>query len=167
MVFSKIQAKSISYGGARSRKDIRYIVIHYTGNKGDTARGNGLFFKYGNERQAGAHWFVDKEGKIVRSIPMTRTAWSVGGLFTKQNGAGNYYHICTNANSVSIELCDLMAAPSAKQRRAVKELVEYIREKCPYASTIIRHWDVNGKECPAPFIGTKNASWQSFKEFIS
>ena len=166
MVFTKIPAKSISYGSTRSRKSVKYIVIHYTGNKGDTARGNGLYFKYRNEREAGAHWFVDKKGLIVRSIPMTKTAWSVGGFFTTDNGAGFYYRKCTNSNSVSIELCDLAMGPSFLQQQAVRDLVRYIQERCPNAKTIIRHWDVNGKSCPEPMIGTKSACWQSFKEFI-
>lgn len=38
-----IKAKSISYGGTRPHSSIKYIVIHYTGNKGDTAENNGNF----------------------------------------------------------------------------------------------------------------------------
>ena len=35
-------AKSISYDTSKKRSlnSIKYIVIHYTGNKGDTAKGN-------------------------------------------------------------------------------------------------------------------------------
>ena len=38
--------------------NIQYIVIHYTGNKGDTAKNNADYF-YGGNRQASAHYFVD------------------------------------------------------------------------------------------------------------
>ena len=163
---TSIPAKSVSYGGLRNKKNVLYIVIHYTGNKGDTAKGNGLYFKNSNTRQAGAHFFVDKMGNIVKSIAMNRTAWSVGGFFTKTNGAGKYYGKCINTNSVSIELCDCLTAPSAKQTEAVKWLIGYIKKKCPNAKTIIRHWDVNGKSCPAPFSGKDNEKWDAFKKAV-
>ena len=165
--FEKIPAKSISYGVTRNRKTIKYIVIHYTGNVGDTARGNGLYFKNGNERAAGAHFFVDKKGNIVRSIPMNRTAWSVGGFFTKEHDAAMYYQRCINSNSVSIELCDLTGSPCKKQEEAVKTLIEYIQYYCPNATTIIRHWDVNGKDCPRPMAGKGNLLWKGFKKAVS
>lgn len=38
MEIHKLLAKSISYDGERSLEDIKYIVIHYTGNTGDTAK---------------------------------------------------------------------------------------------------------------------------------
>ena len=34
-------ASSTNYGSQRSTGDIKYIVIHYTGNDGDTAVNNG------------------------------------------------------------------------------------------------------------------------------
>lgn len=166
--YEDIRAKSISYGNKRDRKNVRYIVIHYTGCKGDKARSNGLFFKNGNTRNAGAHWFVDRSGYIVRSIPMNRIAWSVGGFFTKNEGAGSYYGRCINTNSVSIELCDYTKGePSAEQTAAVKQLIKYIRYYCPNANTIIRHWDVNGKSCPAPMATKDNKKWKAFKKKIS
>lgn len=167
IVYEDIRAKKISYGSLRDRKKIRYIVIHHTGNKGDSARGNGLFFKNGNKRSAGAHYFVDTEGKIVRSIPMNRTAWSVGGFFTKEGAAGIYYLSCTNANSVSIEMCNYTKGYiSAKQEAAVKQLIKYIQYYCPNASTIIRHWDVNGKSCPAPMASKGNNKWRKLLKAI-
>ena len=44
MGYTMIQAKSVSYGGTRSLSTPKYIVIHYTGNDGDTAQGNGNYF---------------------------------------------------------------------------------------------------------------------------
>ena len=164
--FEKIPAKSISYGGRRNLKDVEFIVIHYTGNKNDTARGNGLYFRCGNTREAGAHWFVDRDGIIVRSIPMTKTAWSVGGFFTGEHDAAMYYKRCINANSVSIELCSLTEWPSIPQQDAVRNLVEFIQKKCPNAKKIIRHWDVNGKQCPASMCGKGNKVWLTFKQAI-
>lgn len=162
-------AKAISYGRTRALDSIKYIVIHHTGNSGDSAWGNAHYFspKGGNKRNAGAHFFVDKEGIVFKSIPMGRTAYAVGGLFTRANGAGKYYQKCTNSNSVSIELCSYTRGyPTKAQVQAVKLLIEYIQETCPNALTIIRHWDVNGKSCPAPMVGKSNDKWKKLLKAI-
>ena len=167
MNYNILLAKSISYGDKRALKDIRYIVIHYTGNKGDTARNNALYFADSNTRQAGAHFFVDKTGEIYKSINLNRIAWAIGGLFTQANGAGSYYKKCTNANSVSIELCDCLEDMNWKQMLAVRKLVLHIQKKCPNAKMIIRHWDVNGKSCPAPMAGDDNEKWKRLHNFLT
>lgn len=159
-------AKAISYGSKRNLNDVKYIVIHYTGNKGDTAENNAKYFANANTRQAGAHFFVDKQGEVWKSVKMERTAWAVGGLYSTANGAGSYYEKCTNNNSVSIELCDCVDGTNWEQMKATKQLVEYIQEKCPNAKTIIRHWDVNGKACPAPMIGTSNEKWNRLHSYL-
>jgi len=160
-------AKHISYGATRDKSTVKYIVIHYTGNSGDTAWGNANYFSPdgGNARSAGAHFFVDKEGITFRSIPMNKTAYSVGGFFTQSNGAGKYYKTCTNSNSVSIELCNYTRNyPSDAQMESVIKLVKYIQKYCPNAKTILRHWSVNGKTCPYPMIGKDNKHWKQFKK---
>lgn len=168
MSYTLIPARPVSYGGTRSLTAIKYIVIHYTGVSNDTAKNECNFFKNGNTRSAGAHFFCDRSGTVYQSIPMNRTAWSVGGFYTKANGAGNYYNVCTNFNSVSIELCDLLTKdPSTAQTKATKKLVKYIQSQCPNAKTIIRHWDVNGKLCPARMAGANNAAWLKFKKAIT
>lgn len=166
MEINKIPAKSLSYSSIkRDKKNVRFIVIHYTAGEGDTAENCGKYFADGNTRQAGAHFFVGQDGSIVKSIDMNRTAWSVGGKKYSdcaQTGGGKFYGICTNANSVSIELCDnLKKQPSKKQIKAVKETIKYIQKYCPNAKTIIRHFDVNGKHCPAGMM--KDAVWKEFK----
>lgn len=168
MKIHKLLAKSISYDSKkRNRNDVKYIVIHYTGNSGDTAKNNATYFANSNTREAGAHFFVGKKGVIYKSINMNRTAWAVGGLYSQADGAGSYYGKCTNYNSVSIELCDCVTGYSKKQAAATKKLVKRIRKRCPNATTIIRHWDVNGKQCPLPMTGTNNAMWEKFKKAIS
>ncbi|MCI8955633.1 MAG: N-acetylmuramoyl-L-alanine amidase [Eubacterium sp.] len=168
MQIHKLLAKKISYAaGRRSRKAVKYIVIHNTGNPNDTAKNNALYFKNSNTRQAGAHFFVDQSGEVYKSVNMNRTAWSVGDFFTQKDGAGKYYQKCTNYNSVSIELCNIVKKkPSKAQTQATKELVKYIRKYCPNAKTIIRHWDVNGKSCPARMSGKDNKEWKAFKKAI-
>lgn len=164
---NKLLAKSISYGGKRDLSGVKYIVIHYTGNKGDTAIANANYFATSNTRQAGAHFFVDKNGTIYKSVNINRTAWAVGGKYSLPNGAGTYYGKCTNANSISIELCDCVdKAPSWEQMKSTRLLVQKIQKSCPNAKTIIRHWDVNGKKCPARMVGKNNKEWEHFYHYI-
>lgn len=173
----KMKAHPSRLHGFRSKSKIQYIVIHYTGNVGDTAENNGKYFSRtdlaevkdsNNPRYGvGAHFFVDKAGVIVRSIPMSRMAWAVGGRYTTSGGAGSYYSKCNNYNSVSIELCDCTLDVSWQQMMATMNLVKYIQKKCPNAKTIIRHWDVNGKNCPAPMIGTGNKRWKHLHNMLT
>lgn len=160
----KIQAKSVSYGGSRSLNNIKYIVIHYTGGTNDTAENEGNYFKNGNTRSAGAHFFVDQKGIIVQSIDMSLIAWAVGGSKysdCSKTGGGKLYGICTNSNSVSIELCAIAnKAPSDDMIKSTKALIAYIQKNCPNAKTIVRHFDVTGKQCPATMTST--TAWNSF-----
>lgn len=168
MAYPYIKAKSISYGGSRSKKDVKYIVIHYTGNNNDTAKNNASYFHNGNQRYAGAHFFVDQFGSVYQSIPMSLIAWSVGDYVTTANGAGSYHGKCRNANSVSIELCDCASKnPSQKMIKAVTKLIAYIRKNCPNAKTVIRHWDVSGKNCPGRMTGTTAVGRKRWKNFLA
>ena len=166
MLMYKRLALPISYSQKkRSKKDVEAIVIHYTGNNYDDAEGNVNFFSKNNARQAGAHFFVDQEGNIGRSIPINRVAWAVGGDYREKGKGGQYYGIYTNHNTVSIELCDCKNKDaSPEQIKAVKKLVKYIRRWCPNAKAIIRHYDVNGKICPARLID--ESKWRWFKKQI-
>lgn len=157
-----IPAKPISYGGKRKLSSIKYIVIHYTANKGDTAENNGNYFKNVNTRAAGAHYFVDQKGNTVQSIKDEYIAYAVGGkrVNTLKVDGGKYYNKCTNANSLSIELCDIVdKEPSAKQIAAVKKLCDNYPD-----AKIIRHFDVTGKLCPASMID--KAVWNNFKKSL-
>lgn len=166
MQINKLRAKDISYGSKRDLSAVKYIVIHYTGNKGDTAEGNAKYFAGSNTRVAGAHYFVSGNGDVWESIPMKFTAYAVGGLYSRSGGAGTYYGKCTNTNSVSIELCDCTKNASWEQMLAVRQLVQHIQKQCPNAKTIIRHWDVNGKSCPGPMTGKDDKKWKHLKNKI-
>ena len=162
----------------RSKDSVKYIVMHYTSNNGDTASGNGNYFKIGGtfeknvnsgkNSKAGAHFFIDQKGNIVNSVDISRTAWSVGGgLYSdiSKTGGGKYYKAITNANSVSIELCDIaLKDPSTSMIDAVKKCIKYIRKHCKNADTVVRHFDITGKHCPAPMM--KDEVWKKFLDKI-
>lgn len=164
--FKKKFAHKSNYGGKRSTKDIEYISVHYTGNNGDTSLNNCKYFQ-GKNRHASANYFVDGGKYIYKSVKVNRIAWAVGGCYSTAGAAGNYYKKCTNANSLSIEMCNSAGKVPGKVREQTVELVKFLMKKYGVpASHVIRHWDVNGKECPAPWIGADNKEWKAFKKAI-
>lgn len=164
--FKKEMAHKSNYGGTRDASDIKYIVIHYTGNNGDTAANNCKYFQ-GANRHASAHYFVDEDEYIYKSVPVKSIAWSVGGFYSSSNGAGNFYQKCTNANSLSIEMCNCVKSVPEKVFDQTVELTRYLMDKYGIPpSRVIRHWDVNGKSCPARWTGKNNDGWDKFKRAI-
>ena len=144
-----------NYGNARSTSTIKYIVIHYTGNDGDTDENNGNYFK-NNVVEASAHYFVDDDS-ITRSVPDNYVAWHCG--------AKTYKHKeCRNSNSIGIEICDDVKNgtiyPSTKTIANTLELVAYLMNKYSIPKeNVIRHFDVTGKHCPAYWID--NGLWKA------
>lgn len=151
---------------------IRYIVIHYTGCFG-TAEENCRFFA-GGDRKASAHYFVGYEGEIWQSVEEENIAWHCG--------AKTYKHPeCRNANSIGIELCTRKQNRSSLNAgdkdwyfedatvESAAELTRYLMEKYHVpASNVLRHYDVTGKVCPAPYVhNTMGHTWDEFKESIS
>lgn len=172
---SNYSASKENYGGVRSLNSIKYIVIHYTANDGDTAIGNAKYFANGS-RGASAHYFVDSKN-IIHSVKDGYVAWSVGGSKYSdctKTGGGKFYGKCTNNNSINIELCDDVKNGSIYPTEAAIsnaiDLVRSLMKKYNISSNnVIRHFDVNGKRCPAYWCGDsqKNAKWQEFKNKIS
>lgn len=166
MQINKLWANSNAHGGSRNLSAVRAIVLHYSGNNGDTAKNNAVYFRDSNTRSAGAHFFVDQKGEVYQSVKMDKIAWSVGGnrySDYRQTGGARYYGIYNNANTVSIEMCDTATKdPSAAMISATKALIKHIRGKCKNAALIIRHFDVTGKDCPARFTNT--AKWNKLLE---
>lgn len=164
--FKKEMAHKSNYGGSRSEEDIKYIVIHYTGNNGDTAANNCKYFQ-GANRNASAHYFVDGGNYVYKSVPVKSVAWSVGGFYSQSGGAGSFYKKCTNANSLSVEMCNCVKSVPDKVFDQTVELTRFLMDKYNVPpSRVIRHWDVNGKECPARWIGKSNDGWDKFKRAI-
>lgn len=165
--FKKEMAHKSNYGGTRSESDIKYIVIHYTGNNGDTAVNNCKYFQ-GANRNASAHYFVDGGNYVYKSVPVKSVAWSVGGFYSQSGGAGSYYKKCTNANSISVEMCNCVKSVPDDVFDQTVELTRFLMDKYNVPpSRVIRHWDVNGKECPARWVGKNNDGWDNFKRVIT
>ena len=154
-------------GGERSLSKIKYLVIHYTSNDGDTDENNGKYFA-NNVVKSSAHYFVDDDS-ITQSVLDNQVAWAVGGnkyASCAQTGGGRLYGKCTNTNSLSIEICDDVkngvVYPSAKTIENALELAEMLMAKYKIPKeNVIRHFDVTGKLCPAYWCGTpeKDRKW--------
>ena len=71
------RANRNNYGLSRNVKNIKYIVIHYTANDGDSDESNGNYFAT-RIIKASAHYFVDDDS-ITQSVPDNYVAYSVGG----------------------------------------------------------------------------------------
>lgn len=162
MVTIKVNlANKKNYGGSRLTSNIKYIVIHYTANDGDTDENNGKYFR-NNVVESSAHYFVDDDS-ITQSVPDNYVAWSVGGN-KYNNSGGKLYKKCTNNNSISIELCDDVrdgvVYPSAKTIQNALELVAHLMNKYSIPKeNVIRHYDVNGKPCPKYWVD--DIKWKS------
>jgi N-acetylmuramoyl-L-alanine amidase len=141
--------------GTTSR--IKYIVIHYTANDGDTALGNTNYFK--SYRGASAHYFVD-ENNIYQSVEDKNIAWHCG--------ANKYYHsYCRNANSLGVELCSVknngVYGFKDKTVDNAVELTKLLMQKYNVpAANVVRHYDVTHKNCPEPYVRDETA-WSKFK----
>lgn len=102
MSIKQVPANAGNVGGSRSASAIKYIVIHYTGNDGDTAAANAKYYA-NTVVKTSAHYFVDAK-EIIQSVPDLRIAWAVGGnkyASCKQTGGGDdqdCYQSCAGAS---------------------------------------------------------------------
>lgn len=162
----------------------KYIVLHYTAGtrsvKG-SARNVASMFKSGSV--GGSADFIVDDAEIVQynSDISHRACWAVGGKkytsMTPSEG-GKYYNICTNSNSISIEMCSnkvntkkLGATDTdwylteATINNAV-ELTKYLMKQYNIpVENVIMHHQVTGKICPNPWCVNQSrlSKWQDFK----
>jgi len=149
-----ILAMRSNFGESRKTDSIKYIAIHYTANNGDTAKANANYFQI-HEVLASSHYFVDDDN-IVQSVPDNFVAWSVGGKKYNNDG-GRLYNIAYNSNTLNIELCDTKKDEEIKATsKTIENALCFVRQKMNEYNIdkdhVIRHYDVNGKECPAYWL---------------
>lgn len=148
-----------NYKAGRSAK-IQYIVIHYTANNGDTARGNGSYFSRTANIKASAHYFCD-EREVCQSVADSDTAYHVG--------ANTYRHkLCRNGNSIGIEMCSKKDTngkyyiPDATIKNALELTRQKMKQYNVPLENVLRHYDVTGKSCPEPFVRNPKL-WDEFR----
>lgn len=177
MQINKMISPYNHYNG-RGGHGIKFIVIHYVGALGG-AKENCQYYASGDVG-ASAHYYVGFGGEIWQSVEDANGAWSVGGG-RQTNEGGAYYGQCNNYNSLNIEMCVRKGSTrtmNATDRdwyfedatvRSAIELTKHLMAKYGIpASRVIRHYDVNGKICPNPYVynHTKH-TWAAFKAALT
>lgn len=150
------QAHTGNYQKGRTQP-IEYIVVHYTANTGDTAQNNLDYFARAKTGTS-AHYFVD-ENEVCQSVQDTDTAWHCGS-----NNPRHPY--CRNANSIGVEMCNSVGGvPEAVRDRTADFVRQKMKEYGIDSSHVLRHYDVTGKRCPAPWVDNPT-EWMEFKKML-
>lgn len=154
------------YTSGRSLNSIKYIVIHYTANNGDTARGNAKYFAR-ESVGASANYFVDPN-EVICSVKDEYAAWHCGGSLESSHHP--LRGICTNKNSIGVELCSIIQnGKYAFKPETVKLAAKFVKELMAKYNIdidhVVRHYDVTGKNCPAPFVYSEE-QWKKFKQML-
>ena len=137
-----------------STNDIKFIVIHDTGNKNDSDEGNANYFSQ-DGRKASAHYFVD-DNSITQVVEDKDISWHVG------DGVGKYG--ITNKNSIGIEMCRVNGTVTALTEANTIGLVKTLMQKYNVkADKVVRHYDASRKNCPASFSPNNWERWIAFK----
>ena len=171
---------------AKMKRSIEWIVMHYTA---------GVTSKYGSASSLAEYFATRKDNcsadfavddvEVVQYNPdiRNRYTWHCGGN-KYNNSGGKFYGICTNANSIGIEVCSTNSTgkmQSANDKsysftdsaiENSKELVKYLMKEYGIDKDhVIRHYDVNGKPCPGVIGWNKESGseekWEKFKASIS
>lgn len=138
---------------------VQFIVLHYTADLGVAANHITAFSRL-TSTSASADFFVDEVGIYQYNTNLkNRYCWAVGGGRQSQYG-GKYFNICTNPNSISIEMCVKSNGGSLaangdgwyfeeKTLANAVALTQYLMKEFNIPiNRVIRHFDVTGKICP-------------------
>lgn len=158
-----IACNMANYRAGRTQP-VRYIVMHYTANNGDTAKNNCDYYHRVGGLQASAHYFVDEHG-AMQSVRECDTAWHCG--------ARAYWHPeCRNGNSIGIEMCSRKRADGsyyilqetvANAAALAKDIMQRYGIDTDH---VLRHYDVTGKRCPMPWVDDP-AQWAAFLAMLT
>ena len=158
-----IACNTANYRAGRTQP-VRYIVMHYTANNGDTAKNNCDYYHRVGGLQASAHYFCDEHG-AMQSVRECDTAWHCG--------ARAYWHPeCRNANSIGIEMCSRKRADGSYyiKPETVANAAALAREIMQRygidTDHVLRHYDVTGKRCPMPWVDDP-AQWTAFLAMLT
>ena len=105
----------------RLKKNIKYIIIHYTGMKNELSALNRLT---NYKSKVSAHYFIKKNGKILNLVPDLYEAWHAGISNWKNIQSLNRY-------SIGVEIqnsghANFYEKFSGKQINSVKKLLRFL-----------------------------------------
>lgn len=153
---------------SRGGNPIQWIVIHYLGVQ--NADNPNL---YGGGY--GGHYNITRDGTIYKAAdPRTAVVWQCGGGL-QGSGGHQYFGQCTNYNSIGIEngVCyDTDWYFTTETQESLVYLVSTLMDEYHIdINHVIRHYDVTGKNCPAPYVANNkhNTSWtwDEFKQKLA
>ena len=130
----------------RQKKNIKYIIIHYTGMKNELSALNRLIDL---KSKVSAHYFVKKSGKILNLVPDLYEAWHAGKSNWKNIKSLNRYSIGIEIQNSGHE--NFYEKFSIKQIDSLKKLLRFLIKKYKInLKNILGHSDIapNRKKDP-------------------
>lgn len=150
ILFKQCGSDHMTRGRSRA---IDRIVVHFTATLA-SARNNATYFARNEGQGASAHYFVDDiTPEIYQSVAEGDTAWHAGDWQM-------------NCRAIGIEVVSAGEDFSATEVEKLGWLVRKLMAKYGIgASGVIRHYDVTGKLCPAPYVAA--SKWAALKAAIT
>lgn len=150
ILFKQCGSDHMTRGRSRA---IDRIVVHFTATLA-SARNNATYFSRNEGQGASAHYFVDDiTPEIYQSVAEGDTAWHAGDWQM-------------NCRAIGIEVVSAGEDFSATEVEKLGWLVRKLMAKYGIgASGVIRHYDVTGKLCPAPYVAA--SKWAALKAAIT
>lgn len=150
ILFKQCGSDHMTRGRSRA---IDRIVVHFTATLA-SARNNATYFARNEGQGASAHYFVDDvTPEIYQSVAEGDTAWHAGDWQM-------------NCRAIGIEVVSAGEDFSATEVEKLGWLVRRLMAKYGIgASGVIRHYDVTGKLCPAPYVTA--SKWAALKAAIT
>ena len=108
----------------RQKKNIKYIIIHYTGMKNELSALNKLTDL---KSKVSAHYFIKKNGKIINLVPDLYEAWHAGKSNWKNIQFLNQYSIGIEIQNSGHE--NFYEKFPNKQMNSVKKLLRFLTKK--------------------------------------
>ena len=160
------------YNKKRSKKQIKYLIYHYTGMKNDD---NAIRRLTSPKKKVSCHYYINQSGKIIQMVPDKYIAWHAGISSWKKDKL-------LNSKSLGIEISNPGHENGYKkfnksQIKSIKELSLYLIKKYKINKTnILGHSDISplrkkdpGEKFPWEYLAKKKIGiWHKLqKEKIS
>jgi len=152
----------------RHKKNIKYIIIHYTGMKNEQLALKRLTDL---KSKVSAHYFIKKNGKILNLVPDLYEAWHAGKSNWKNIDSLNRYSIGIEIQNSGHE--NFYEKFSYKQMNSVKKLLRFLKKRYRVNfKNILGHSDIayNRKKDPGEkfpwkeLAKVKLAHWHQLNE---
>ncbi len=135
-------------------REIRYVVIHETGNPsvGANAQAHANYIKQGAQsRMVSWHYTVD-DHEIYHHLPDNEVGWHAGDQL-EQNGG--------NLNGIGVEICINEDGDFEQALQNAAKLTAYLLQTYHLDLDCVKqHGDFSGKNCPATLRDT--GRWEEF-----